>query len=113
MLVDPRKLFVSIFLYIFREKKTKIKFEPSAMFPTNESLIRELNPREKRRYLTYNLLPVDAVDSSCFTKDLPTKTLYRYGCNLTDMNLEIEDNGTDEKRNPIFHLQGFHSFFAH
>lgn len=83
------------------------------MFPVEQNLIRDLNPREKRRLLTHDLLPVDAVSPTCFTRDLQAKILYRYGCSLQEMNLEIEDNEADENRNKIFHMRGFHSFFAH
>lgn len=77
------------------------------------SVIRDLDPREKRRYFTHGMLPVDAVDPSCLTRQLEARILYRYGCGLEDMNIEIEDNGTVEKQNPIFRLRGFHSFSAH
>lgn len=83
------------------------------MTSIEQVLTRELNPREKHRYLTHGILPVDAVSPLCFTRELRTKILYRYGCGLEEMNLEIEDNGSIEKQNPIFHLRGFHSFFVH
>jgi hypothetical protein len=86
------------------------------MSSTSKNLIRPLNSREQRRYLTQGMLPVDAVDPSCLTSkliDSETKILYRYGCGLEDMNITIEDNGTEEKRNPIFRMRGFHSCLAH
>lgn len=76
------------------------------------NLIRPLNSRERRRYETYGMLPVDAIDPECSTRELiesnGTKLLYRYGCPLGEMNLELQRESVIVKRNFIFHLRGSH-----
>lgn len=79
-------------------------------------LIRKLNSREKRRLTVHGMLPLDAIDPSCSTDKLighnQAKHLYRYGCRMAEVNLEIEpDTVAVKKRNLIFHLRGFpHQF---
>jgi hypothetical protein len=67
-----------------------------------QKLVRILNPRERRRMSVYNMIPVDAVDPKCSTRKLiesNTTKLYRYGCSLQDMNLEIEDANLEQPKN--------------
>jgi hypothetical protein len=81
-------------------------------------LIRELTQRERRRMNVHGLLPVDAIDPLSVTRDVieqhQTKFLYRYGCELKETMLsiqELENNNSNKniepKRNLIFHLRGF------
>ena len=87
-----------------------LKFSPSVMSETNQNLIRELSPREKRRFVVYGTLPVDAVDPLCSTRELvenhQTKLLYRYGCGLEEMMLEIEAAEIVKEQNFITKLRG-------
>lgn len=80
-------------------------------------LIRKLNSREARRFTEYQLIPVDAIDPDCTTRELiqkKTTHLYRYGCkSLQEATVEIEAIGlARRRRNPIFQLQGFAIHFA-
>jgi hypothetical protein len=83
------------------------------MAQREKNLIRKLNSRERRRLSLYNMIPVDAIDPSCSTRVLienKTTKLYRYGCSMQDMNIQIEGSGLARKKNLIFHLQGFETF---
>ena len=76
-------------------------------------LTRPLTAREKYRYLLREMLPVDAVDPYTLTNELRAKVLYKYGCELEDMNLVIFGNNIIDERSPIFQMRGFGSFFTH
>lgn len=82
----------------------------------DQNLIRKLNPRERRRLNVYQMLPVDAIDLTYSARTSAqcheTKLLYRYGCGLTEMDLQIDDfdNGI-ERRNLISRLRGFYHLF--
>jgi hypothetical protein len=85
------------------------------MFENREILVRELNAREIYRYKRYQILPVDAISfTSTIEKVIERfhpKKLYRYGCELDDTFISIEDNNeVNEGKNMIFHLRGFSSF---
>lgn len=87
-----------------------------ASIKSKQTFIRELNSRERRRLNIYNLIPVDAIDPTCTTRELIENNaahLYLYGTkNVRHMNLEISlrTDSTKQKmkkKNLIFHLQGF------
>lgn len=85
------------------------------MAQSEQNLTRKLSSREKRRLSVYNMIPVDALDPLCSTRELienKATNLYRYGCSLQDMNLKIGNNSSMEKKNLIFHLQGFIIFIS-
>jgi hypothetical protein len=77
-----------------------------------EIIIRGLNAREKYRYQKYQILPIDAIRASSSMKKVieryHPKELYRYGSQLDDTFISIEDNDeVNERKNLIFHLRGF------
>lgn len=83
-----------------------------------QDLTRKLNARERRRLNVHQMLPVDAIDPSCPTRNLvechQTKALYRYGCSLAEMNLEIvEVDNVIKQRNFISRFRGFSSSISH
>lgn len=75
----------------------------------DQILIRKLDPRERRR------LNVHAIDPSCSTRTLiehnQPKLLYRYGCKLEEMNVELQPNSAAVKKNVISRLRGCHHQF--
>lgn len=86
------------------------------MTDDRENYVRELNARERRRYRQHKTLPLDAIKSSAsmekVVEQLNPKKFYRYGCELDDVFITINDNNNqndkvNEKRNSIFHLRGF------
>ena len=76
-------------------------------------LTRPMTAREKYRYLLHEMLPVDAVDPYTLTNELRAKVLYKYGCDLEDMNLEIFGRDIIHERFSIFQMRGFSSIFTH
>lgn len=82
------------------------------------SITRKLNSREKRRLEKHGMIPVDALDPACSTRELienKTIHLYRYGCYLQDTNVELEDFiaiqrvAAGKSSFSIFNLRGFKS----
>jgi len=89
------------------------------MLELEESLARELNPRERRRLYVYGMLPVDAIDEKFSPTLLAAadggfanlKLLYRYGCDLDQMNVGIGGHTNEvvpERSKPtsFFQLRG-------
>lgn len=80
-------------------------------------LIRKLNARERRRLVVHRMLPIDAIDPTCSTRELiehhNTNVLYRYGCSLTEANLEVENDRSSgaKKRSFLCSLRGFRFSF--
>lgn len=83
------------------------------MGDSNANFVRKLNARERRRLDVHRMLPADAIDPKCSTRNIverhQTKLLYRYGCSLMETKLEIEDNSEKhhKKRSFLFKLRGF------
>lgn len=78
------------------------------------SITRKLNSRERRRLEKHGMIPVDAIDPACSTRELienKTTHLYRYGCYLQDTNVELKDfiaiRRARKSSASIFHLRGF------
>lgn len=73
------------------------------------AFIRKLNARERRRLNVHRMLPADTIDPACPTQDIvkqhQTTLLYRYGCSLAEMKLEIEDDSEKKKRKKSFLIQ--------
>lgn len=105
-------------LSVFHSARASSTLNSSTMSEGGLNLIRSLNAREKRRFLVHRMLPVDAIDPSCSTRDFiehhQTKLLYRYGCSLSEMNIEVENgsNPSVEKRKFLPRLRGFHHRFS-
>lgn len=78
------------------------------------SITRKLNSRERRRLQAYGMIPVDALDPACSSRELienNTTHLYRYGCYLEDTNVELEEfiaiRNRRKSSTSFFHLRGF------
>ena len=78
------------------------------------NITRTLNSRERRRLEIHGMVPVDAIDPACSTRQLienKTTHLYRYGCYLQDTNVELEDFISIRARKSsvasFVHLRGF------
>lgn len=75
--------------------------------------IRKLSARERRRLNVHRMLPADAIDPSCSTRDVvelhQTTLSYRYGCGLAEMKLKIEDNSEkiEQKKSFLSQFRGF------
>jgi hypothetical protein len=61
-------------------------------------LSRGLTAREIRRMNECKMLPADAVTSQAFIKQLETKFLYHYGCELNEALTEICDSKAIDER---------------
>ena len=82
----------------------------------DQSLTRNLNARERRRLTFHRMLPVDAIDPACSTQNIIKRNqmelLYRYGCGLSETNLEAEDvMDNTEQGNFFSRFRGFHYHF--
>jgi hypothetical protein len=76
-------------------------------------LSRGLTAREIRRMNECKMLPADAVTSQAFIKQLETKFLYHYGCELNEALTEICDSKAIDERPSSFMWRGSSSFFNH
>lgn len=86
------------------------------MFDNREIFTRELTARERRRYRKHRTLPIDSLQTSIalsvIVEQFQPRKFYRYGCELVDAFIELDDNNSSngkvtEQRNSIFHLRGF------
>lgn len=86
------------------------------MFDNREIFTRELTARERRRYRKHRTLPIDSLQTSIalsvIVEQFQPRKFYRYGCELVDAFIELDDNNSSndkviEQGNSIFHLRGF------